>query len=330
MNRRAFLTGLGAVLVTSVRVHGQERRSKGEARVGFLGIGSQAHYAANGMASLVPSALRELGWVEGRNITFQWRFADGESATLTQHAAELIGLRVNAIITASNLEAEAARHATRSIPIVVYTALDPVATGLVQSLARPGGNITGVMWADVGVAAKMVDLMADAVPRARRLAILYDATVPGMEAYAEADEAVARVRGIKIVRARVSSREDVTRVLVTMRDHGADALKVAGAGVVGAETPRILEFAKVHRLPTIFTWPAPVERGGLMSYSPDLHHVSARVAALVDKVLKGAEPADLPFEHPSRFQIVINLKSARALGLTIPASLLLRADQVIE
>lgn len=343
MERRAYIRNRTAIAITlpasavfvSIVILSTLRPSvaapvvRSQARVGILVSASQSLHRV-GLLSLLPAALAKHGWIEGRNTTFEWRFAEGRAERLVALARELADLRVDLIVAAGNVEAQATIRATPSTPIVLASALDPVGTGLVQSLARPGGNITGLMWADPGVATKMLELLAEAAPKVRRVALLYDAAASGIDPYIDADEVAARARGLTILRKPVSRRDDIAAVLASTVNEAADALKVVLIGNVGAEVPRVLEFAASRRLPTVFPIPAPVYQGGLLSYSPNPDDASARVAALVDRLLKGAKAAEVPFEHPMRFDIVINLKSAKALGLTIPPALLLRASEIID
>ena len=279
---------------------------------------------------LLPAAFRKLGWIEGKNVVFDWRFADGRPAELPRLAAELIQLHPDVIIATSTGEAEAAFSASHTIPIVVMAALDPVGIGLARSLAHPGGTVTGLLYPEPGIAAKGVQILFEAVPKIRRLAVLYDPRTPGVEAYVEADQVAADAIRLEVRRFPVRSPEEVAAALNVIEKERADAIKQGGGAAVAAETPRILAFAAEHRLPTVFLVPGPVERGGLLSYAPILTEYGDRAAFLVDRILKGANPADIPFEYPTRYELVINLKTAKALGIKIPQSVLLRADRLIE
>lgn len=324
MNRRTALQFGAAMLAWPALPLAQAPK---HATVGFLSSGSRAPVTFPGFFS---SAMREIGWVEGRNLTLESRFADGHSSRLPELASELVQLGVQVIVTPTNIDAEAARRATRSIPIVMTAAIDPVGSGFAQSLTRPGGNVTGIIWADPAFNAKSVQILKEMLPRMRRLGLLYTAGYVGLQSQIDAIEAACRALGVSFHRFSVSRPEDVGAALAAAKKEGVDALRVVQGGVPGAAIAQIVEFTAINKIPTSYTVPAPVERGGFMSYSPMPAENAARAAALVDKLLKGAKPEELPFEYATRYELVVNLKTARALGLTIPQSILLRADRVIE
>lgn len=322
--RRQFLIGAGALFAAQlVTAHAQAPQ---HARVGILIAGSRN----NVWFQLLPTALHERGWREGRNLTLEWRIADGRPERLPELASELVRLGVQVIVAPFNIEAEAAQRATRSIPIVMVTAIDPVGAGLAQSLAHPGGNLTGVQWADPTLSAKNMQILKELLPGMQRVGMLYPTGVVGIEPYLEAAEVAARALGVTFHRFPVTRLEDVGGALAAAKKERVDALRVTIAGVVSAAEAQVREFASSNRLPTTYTIPPPVERGGLLSYSSRISENAARAAALVDKILKGAKPADLPFEYPTRTEFVLNLKTAKQLGITVPQSVLLRADRVIE
>jgi len=324
MNRRIAIQFGAAMLAWPALPLAQAPK---HATVGYLSAGSRGTVQPS---SLFPSAMREIGWVEGRNLTLEWRFADGQASRLPELASELVQRGVQVIFAPSQFEAEAARRATRSIPIVMLFAIDPVGSGFAQSLARPGGNVTGIIWGDPAFNAKSVQILKEVLPRMRRLGFLHTADYLGLQPHIDALEAACRALGVSFHRFPVARPEDVGAALAAAGKAGVDALRVAQAGAVGAATAQILEFTATNKIPTSFTTPAPVEQGGFMSYSPSLAESVARAAALVDKLLKGAKPGEQPFEYPTRYELVVNLKTARALGLTIPRSILGRADRVIE
>lgn len=272
----------------------------------------------------------DVGWVEGRNLVMERRFADGRRDRLPELAAQLVQQRVQVIVAPTNIEAEAARRATDAIPIVMLVAIDPVGSGFAKSLARPGGNVTGVLYADPEFTAKSVQLLKETVPTMRRFGYLYPAGYVGIRPFLEEMEATARALGLAFYRYPIGRPEEIAAVLDAIKKDGVDALRVAYVGPVQAGTAQILQFAASSRIATSFTVPTAVERGGLMSYSPKLSDNTARAAVLVDKLLKGALPAELPFEYPTRYELVVNLKTARQLGITVPQSILLRADRLIE
>ncbi len=323
--RRLFLAG--AAVVCGPRWLQAEAQVPQLAKVGFLFTPSRA---TSQVPALFSSAMRESGWVEGRNLTLEWRFADGRPERLPALAAELAQLRVHVIVAPFNIEADAARRATDSTPIVMLVAIDPVAAGFAQSLARPGGNITGVLYADPEFSAKSVQLLKEAYPGMQRFGYLYPTGIAGFQRYVEEVEMAAHALGLGFHRYPLSRYEEIGAVLEAMRRDRVDALRVSYTGAVQAATVQLLEFAASHRIATSFSVPTAVERGGLMSYSPKLSDNAARGAAFVDRLLRGAVPADLPFEYPTRYELVVNVKTARQLGITLPPAILQRADRIIE
>jgi putative ABC transport system substrate-binding protein len=327
-NRRNLLTVLVgfACIGGFAGALGQPRPST-VARVGIL----SGHSRANSSTYLqLPEALLDLGWIEGKNITIEWRFANGEPADLPRLASQLVQLKPAVIVVGTNFEAEAVLAKTYVTPLVLWTALDPVGSGLARSLSHPGGSVTGLLWADPGLAAKMLDVFHEAVPNMRRVAVLYDQRFPGIEAYLDADRVTAKSISIELLTFPVSRADDVDDVLTRMYETRVDGIKIVPAGVVSARLDRVLAYSSSHRIPTIYTAQYPIERGGFLAYSPDQSEVLRRVASLVDKVLRGESPADMPFEHPTRFELTVNLRTARALGIKVPESILLRAERVIR
>jgi putative ABC transport system substrate-binding protein len=328
MNRRRLLCFLfGSVSGLAFgRALGQTRTSR-LLRVGLLSGLSRANSSAY---LQLPDALRDLGWVEGKNIAIEWRFANGEPTSLPDLARQLIELNPTVIVAGTNLEAEAVLQVTHVVQLVVWTALDPVGSGLARSLAHPGGLVTGLLWADPGLAAKMVDVFHEAVPSMRRVGVLYDARFPGIEAYLEADRATAKSLNLELVTFPVSRVDDLDGVLARVYESRVDGIKIVPAGAVSARLDRVLDFSSLHRLPTIYTAQYPLERGGFLAYAPNQTEVLSRVASLIDKLLKGESPANTPFEHPTRFELGVNLRTAQALGITVPQSILLRAERLIR
>jgi len=305
MNRRAFVRTLAAAKVRKV----------GELHPG---TGSEERLAA----------LREAGYVEGQNLVVERRHADGHIERLPALAVELIGLKPDVILATGVNAIRAAKNATKIIPIVMAFAEDPVGTGLVASLARPGGNVTGVTLVAAGtMAAKRVEVFKEAMPRARRIALL---SWRGMEA-AQVKEAEQAARALKIETILVEVRNgDYEGAFSALAAERADALFVLSNSLLNRDRKRIIALAARHRLPAFYEWRESAEDGGLLAYGAKIRDLNLRVVAFVDKILKGAKPADLPVEQPTSFELVINLKTAKALGLTIPPALLQRADQVIE
>ena len=278
-------------------------------------------------------ALRELGYVEGRNIVSEYRSAEGRVERFPALAAELVGLKVDLIVVFSTPSARAARQATTTIPIVAATMQDPVRDGLVASLARPGGNVTGLTFLGSELVPKRLALLKEAIPRVSRVAVLWHpgglAEGTGQEMVKEA-EAAARGLGLHIQLVRAESPKGLDGAFSSMTRWRADALILLPSPMLFAERRRIVDFAARHRLPAMYIAREFVDLGGLMGYGASQLDLIRRAATYVDKILRGATPADLPVERPTKFELVINMKTAKALGLTIPQSVLLRADQVIE
>jgi putative ABC transport system substrate-binding protein len=275
--------------------------------------------------------LRDLGYVEGKNIIIEYRFT-GEREQIPKLAAELVRLKVDIIVAPGTPVAQAAKTATRTIPIVFAGVADPVGTGLVASLARPGGNITGLTPISAELSAKRLELLKETVPRVSRIAVLStpDYPLPVKTETLKEMEAVARALGVQLQFLEVRGPNDFDSAFGAMRKERAGAFTVLPIPMFLAERRRILDLAAKNRLPAIFHWSEYVEAGGLMSYGADGVALFRRAATYVDKILKGAKPGDLPVEQPTKFEMVINLKAAKQIGLTIPPNVLARADKVIR
>ena len=274
--------------------------------------------------------LRELGWIEGQNVVIEDRWADGKTDRLPALAAELVRLKVDAIFTRSWPAAVAAKLATTTIPIVIITAGDPVGTGLVASLAHPGGNITGLGDLTTELSAKRLELLKETVPKLSRVAVLWNSADGGMTLRFRQIQAAAPTLGVTVRPLGVQEPEDFEQAFAAMTQERPDALFVVADVLTRFHHKRIRDFAALNRLPAMYELREFVADGGLISYGPSFPDLQRRGAVLVDKVLKGAKPADLPVEQPTRFELVLNLRTAKALGLTIPQSILLRADDVIQ
>jgi putative ABC transport system substrate-binding protein len=272
--------------------------------------------------------LRELGWTEGRNIAFEYRWAEGRSARFAELAAELVRLKVDVIVTWGT-PIYAAKQATSVIPIVFPVAGDPVGTGLVASLARPGGNLTGFSTQHSEMQIKRLEILRQIVPNLRRLAIMGNIGTPGAVVAMRELREMAPTLGLQVTVSEVRQAEDLAPAFQTLKGR-ADALLVYPDVLFNKNRDRVAALALDARMPTMHGFREPVEAGGLLSYGPDYLELFRGTADYVDKILHGAKPADLPVEQPTKFELVINLKTAKALGLTIPPSLLQRADQVIE
>jgi putative ABC transport system substrate-binding protein len=274
--------------------------------------------------------LRDLGYVEGQNIVIEYRSSDERQDQLPGLAAELVRLKVDVIVTIGTPAARAAKNATKTIPIVFARIADPVALGLVSSLGRPGGNTTGVSVATTQLAAKRLELLKQAVPRLARVGVLWNpAFLPAALELREIEDA-ARALKVQVHAVAMQGPEELQRALSTMRTDRVGALMLVPNPLLYEQPKRVTDLLTSSRLPAMFWRAEWVEAGGLMSYGPSFADMYRRAATYVDKILKGAKPGDLPVELPTKFELVINLKTAKALGLTIPQSLLSRADEIIQ
>jgi putative ABC transport system substrate-binding protein len=297
-------------------------------RLGMVNLGAALPPGTYDPRRDVVEVLRDLGYVEGRNLEVERRNADGRAERLPALAADLVRRQVDVIIAGGSAAVRAAQEATRTIPIVVIIAgQDTVDLGLTPSLARPGGNVTGVVLGSV-LAGKRLELLKEAVPRATRVAMLATGDVAFRVQVTEAEQA-ATLLGVKLVVVEVKGR-DYERAFATMRGERADAVFVGASPTLSADRRRIIALAAQYRLPAIYQWPEHVEEGGLMAYGVSGRWAIGRLATYVDRVLKGANPAEMPIEQASTLTLAFNLKTAKAMGLTIPRSILVRADQVIE
>ena len=298
-------------------------------RVGYLSDESRS----SGFASFEPIAqgLRELGYLEGRNIVFEHRYAEGKTEVLSGLAAELVRLKVDVIVAVGTPATRAAKNATETIPIVFTRIADPVALGLVASLARPSGNLTGVSVLTRDLAAKWLELLTEAIPGVRRVGVVWDPTFPPAALQLREIEVAARSLRVQIQPVGVQRPEEFEGALSAMtRQHVGALVVLAGLARSTEHRKRIADLAVKSRLPMMSVSREGVEAGGLMSYGTNFSDMYRRAATYVDKILRGAKPSDLPVEQPTKFELVINLKTAKALGLTIPPTVLLRADHVIE
>jgi putative ABC transport system substrate-binding protein len=327
MDRRAFTRILaGGFFATALPAHAQQQGKVW--RVGFLTLRQASESSQYTDAFL--EGMRELGYVEGRNLVVEWRFADGEFERLPRLAADLVQMNVDVIDAVASPAIGAAQKATTTIPIVMATTGDPVGGGFVKSLARPGGNITGLsnMGGDTG--AKHVDLLLTVLPKLSRVGVLVTPTTTTNRGISESVQAGAQNAGLKTLVAEASSPQEIENAFSMMAREKVGAVIVGAAPFFGLQRQQIAELAIKYRLPSIFGFRAFVEAGGLMSYGTKLTESYVRSATYVDKIFKGAKPGDLPVEQPVSFELVVNLKTAKALGLTIPQAILLRADEMIQ
>jgi putative ABC transport system substrate-binding protein len=326
LHRRKFVTLLGGAAAASP-LAARAQQSPKLPTIGFLGQSTPVIESQRLAAFL--KRLRELGWIEGRTVAIEYRWAEGRSERAAEIAAEFVRLNVDLIFAGGTEQVLAAKKATAVIPIVFPVAADPVSTGIVASLARPGGNVTGLSTLATDLAVKRLEILRDIFPGLGRLAVMANVGAPGAVLQMHEFNAAARSLGLEVVPLEIRRTEDIAPALESLKGR-ADALYVAGDALVNLNQIRINTFALVARLPTIYVQREFVEAGGLMSYGPNFLDLHRRAAEYVDKVLRGANPADLPVEQSTRFELVINLVTARALGLTVPPTLLARADEVIE
>jgi putative ABC transport system substrate-binding protein len=274
--------------------------------------------------------LRELGYIEGRNIAIEYRYAEGKLDRLPALAAELVGLKVDVIVTGGPQATRPAKKATATIPIVMAFDSDPVGNGFVASLARPGGNVTGLSALSPEISGKQLELLKEIVPKLSRLAVLGNSAEPANPQSLREIERAAGVFGVQLQHLDVLGPKDIETAFRAATKGRADALLALASPILNDQRTQILDFALKSRLPAIYFRPEFVEDGGLMSYATSFTDLSRRAATYVDKILKGAKPADLPVEQPTKFELVINLKAAKQIGLAIPPNVLARADKVIK
>ena len=328
ISRRAFLGSVAGGLLTAPV--GAEAQQAGKVyRVGVL-TNKASDPAEARLWQALRSGLRERGWIEGRNILFEFRATEGNTARLPELAADLVRLKVDLIVARASIYVQPAKAATSSIPIVFLTHADPVGTGHVASLARPGGNITGLAVLMTDLAPKGLELLISAVPVAQRIAVLWNPDTPSHTPALKALEEAGRMLRVQLQAVGARSAAELESAFAAMARARAQAVLVLGAAIFLAERQRVAELAIKHRLLTMSMLKDVVDAGGLMSYSPNYDDLYRRGAIYVDKILKGAKPAALPVEQATKFELVINLKTAKAIGLTIPQSVLARADQIIE
>ena len=330
MNRREFITLLGGAAAAWPLAAGAQQPSSTVRRIGFLSPGVARTMAVRGLVEAFRQGLKEYGWVEGQNISVEYRFAEGKEEALAGIAAALVQSRLDVIVADGTAAIQAAKNVTQTVPIVMAVSNDPVGTGLVASLNRPGGNITGLSILTGELVSKWLQLLTEIVPGLARVAVLSNPLNPSSAPLLEQTKAAAQSLGVEIHVAEVQGPDRFESAFAAIKAARAGALIVLPDGMLYSQHPRIVTFSAASHLPALFGQKEVVEAGGLIAYGPNIPASFRRSAAYVDKILQGAKPADLPVEQPTIFELVVNLETARAIGLTIPASILLRADEVIE
>jgi putative ABC transport system substrate-binding protein len=326
LKRRELMTLLG-VCAAAWPITAQAQHAAKIPRIGCLIFGPAA--ASTGRVEALSAGLRDLGYVEGKNIAMEFMWAETVDQ-LPDLAAELVRRNVDVIFAPSSTEVEPARQATQTIPIVFAIHADPVGVGHVASLPRPGGNITGLTMLLTDLSAKELEILKEAVPRAARIGVLWNPTAPSHVLALKAIEAGAEKLGVELLMVPARTADDLAGAFATMTGERVDAFLVVSSPLARVERSLLAELELKHRLPGMFGSSEYVQAGGLMSYAADLNDLTRRAAVYIDKILKGTRPADLPVEQASKYQLVINLKTAKALGLDLPPMLLARADEVIE
>jgi len=330
LRRRQFITLLsGAAAAWPLAARAQQTASTVR-RIGLLLPGNTRTTAVRGQLEAFRKGLKEYGWVEGQNIIVEYSFAEGREDALPAIAAELARLRLDVIVAESTVAIQAAKTVTQTVPIVMATSADPVGTGLVANLNRPGGNITGLSLQTAELSGKRLQLLTEIVPGLARVAVLSNPLNPGEKSSVEQTKAAAQALGIETHVVEVQAPDKFESAFAAVTAAHAGALMVLPDPLLYGQHPCIVTFTAASHLPALFPEREVAEAGGLIAYGPSIPASFQRAAAYVDKILRGAKPADLPVEQPTTFELVVNLQTARAIGVTIPTSILLRADEVIE
>jgi putative tryptophan/tyrosine transport system substrate-binding protein len=326
MKKAALLSILVVAIQLAVGAIAEAQQPKKVPRIGYLGSGSRS----SAVVEAFQQGLRDLGYIEGQNIAIEYRSTEGMAERLPNLAAELVRLKVDIIVVGGSPATQAARNATKTIPIVMTNVTGPVEIGLVASLAHPGGNVTGLSNVGSDLGGKQLELLKEASPKISRVAIVSDSAIPGNALWLGEMKVAAETLRITLQPVDVHHPDDFERAFSAIKNEHANALSALRNAVNSNYRARIVDFAAKSRLPAMYPDREDVEAGGLMSYGPNFADLFRRAATYVDKILKGAKPADLPVEQPTKFEFVINLKTAKQIGLTIPQSVLFRADKVIK
>ena len=322
--RRCVLTSLAGAFTAPVAAEAQQ--AGGAPPVGFMAMGQHPAF------TVFSEGLRDLGYIDGRSVILEPRFADvGRPEQFADLARDLVRRKVNVIVALLNPEIGAAKRATSTIPIVMVIGVDPVGLGFVRSLASPGSNVTGNAWdPDPSIYGKYIGFIKEILPRVSRIGALVDTKFPGSAPYLSAADQAAKNLHVVLLRVEIGKPSDIDTAFSAMADRRVETVIVFGGTTLFSSRETLVAAARQQKVPIVFPWREGAAAGGLLSFGPSLPDLWRRSAVYVDKILKGAKPGDLPIEQPTKFELIVNLKTARALGLTIPPSLLLRADQVIE
>lgn len=328
MNTKIVVPVLATILLATVPL-AEAQQPKKVPRVGFLG--QSRHSSLGGQAILAfRQKLRELGWVEGENFIIEWRFAQGIEERVPEFITDFIRLKVDVMVLTGGRPVQVAKKATNTIPIVMTEASDPVGAGLIASLARPGGNITGMTSVRHELDGKRLEILKEVIPKLSHVAVLWQSTRPGIRIELKQTELAAKALGIKFRLLGVQSADDLANALKAIPGDQTTALIAVHSQLINSYREQVVEMAAKKRIPAIYQDRRYTDLGGLMSYGPNHPAIYAQSANYVNKILKGAKPADLPVEQPMKLELVINLKAAKRMGLTIPAEVLMWADEVIK
>jgi putative ABC transport system substrate-binding protein len=330
MKRRDFITLLGGAAAAWPLAARAQQAASTVRRIGLLLPGNARTTVVRGQLEAFRQGLKEYGWVEGQNIIVEYSFAEGREDALPAIAAELARLRLDVIVAESTVAIQAAKTVTQTVPIVMATSADPVGTGLVANLNRPGGNITGLSLQTAELSGKRLQLLTEIIPGLARVAVLSNPLNPSIAPIVEQTKAAAQALGIETHVVEVQAPDKFESAFAAVTAAHAGALMVLPDPLLYGQHPRIVTFTAASHLPALFPEREVAEAGGLIAYGPSIPASFQRAAAYVDKILRGAKPADLPVEQPTKFELVVNLQTARTIGVTIPTSILVRADEVIE
>jgi putative ABC transport system substrate-binding protein len=329
ISRRTFLCGLALVRLAVPRAVEAQPPEK-VPRVGYISPGSSSDPVRQRRLEALRQGLRDLGYVDGRNIAIEPRWAEGKYDRYPALVADLIRLKVHVIVTVGGRASQVAQQATSTIPIIMSVVIDPLGAGLVSNLARPQGNVTGVSMMAPDLIGKQFEVLKQVVPKVTRVAVLWNPANPSSPPQLREADVAARAAGLRLQSLEAGSPQEIDSAFAAMMSERAGALVVLLDAILNNQRSQITELAAKRRLPAVYAVRDYAEAGGLISYGSNPLELERYAATFVDKILKGAKPADLPVEQPTKFELVINLKTAKALGLTIPQTLLLRADQVIQ